>query len=192
LGEHGTQNWVGEIKFSDALLKQSVPIWELRDFVEQVQKDRGWEKFKPTETYSSYKMKEAGEYLRGDIFVGGSRSWKLVRDYFENEGPVEHPYPEVGIDFAFIAFTNEILPKGEEVEFRGEIEDEIGKVFEKNRSGGTLGGATGTKNAYIDLLLYDGAESVKHVLQVLKKHSLPKGTSINYFTQDKAKDVIHL
>jgi hypothetical protein len=48
-----------------------------------------------------------------------------------------------------------------------------------------LGGALGTNNAYIDLLLFDGAASVEIVRDVLQQQGLPLGTSINYFAKEK-------
>ena len=51
--------------------------------------------------------------------------------------------------------------------------------------GRLLGGAMGTQNAYIDLLLFDGQNSIETVRRILSEHKLPAGTSINYFAKEK-------
>jgi hypothetical protein len=192
LGEHGTQNWIGEIKFADTQLKESVPIWELPEFIKQVETQREWKKYKPTDTYTSYRIPEPKDGLRGDIFVGTARLMKLVRDYITEEGPVEHPAPDLGLDFVFVALAREILPKGEEVEFRTTIEDDIVTALEENASGDSLGGASGTHHSYIDLVIYDGEQSIRQIMDVLKKHELPHGTAVHYFTKEKAGRVHRL
>jgi hypothetical protein len=40
-------------------------------------------------------------------------------------------------------------------------------------------------NAYIDLLLYDGAASFEIVKPVMRDKALPPGSSINYFASGK-------
>jgi hypothetical protein len=86
----------------------------------------------------------------------------------------------------FVTLAREILPKGEEVEFRTTIEDDIAAVLEENASGDTLGGASGTHHSYIDLVIYDGEQSIRQIMDVLKKHELPHGTTVHYFTKEKA------
>jgi hypothetical protein len=62
--------------------------------------------------------------------------------------------------------------------------------LERHASGEPVGGATGTQRAYIDIIIYDGESSINQILGVLKKHELPRGTAIHYFTKDKA-NVVH-
>ena len=189
LGEHGTQNWIGEIKFADNLLKESVPIWELRDFVQRTAAERGWKKGKPTDMYTGYQVNQQRQGIRGDVFIGTTRCRRLLLDFMDNQGPVEHPLPQSGVDFVFVSFPSEILPKGGEVDFRCEIEDEIAAVLAENKSGAGLGGATGSANTYVDFVIYDGDESVRQIQQMLRKQRLPKETAIRYFTEDKASQV---
>lgn len=190
LGEHGSQNWIGEIKVADNALRESVPIWELPEFIDETAKSRGWKKHKPTDTYTSYSVKKQYEGFRGDVFVGTARYWSLIRDVMNAHVQVEHPCPKMGVDFVSVVFPSEILPKGQEVDFRATIEDEIIASFEKNRGGDTLGGATGTKNTYSDFIIYDSKESIQQIREILKRHGLPKETTIQYLTQDKA-NIVH-
>lgn len=191
LGEHGTQNWIGEIKFSEDQLKKAIPIAELRELIAETQQGHGWKKYRPTDTYSSYHLKEQdGDWLRGDTVAGSSRFFRLLGSYFDAEGPCEHPLPDLGVDLVFIAIPAAHFPKGEEVTARGEIEDDLIAALEAEASGISLGGATGHKNCYIDLALYDGDRSLEIVRSVLRKHCLPKLTKIHFFTTDRAKEVI--
>lgn len=193
LGEHGTQNWIGEIKFSEDQLKKSVPIAELHDLIAEVEQEHGWNKHPPTETYSSYHLKEQeSEWLRSDTVAGSSRFFRLLGDYFDEQGPCEHPLPDLGIDFVFIAIPTQHFPKGSEVSGRGEIEDDLITALEAEASGISLGGATGFKNCYIDLALYDGDRSLDIIKTVLRKHRVPKQSKIHFFTSDRAKEVISI
>ena len=193
LGEHGTQNWIGEIRLSDDQLKESVPVWELKEVVEQTAKDRGWRKHKPTETYSLYNREEPAVGLpRADIFSGVTRYFDLVADYVNERAPIDHPLPGSGMDFAFVSFDSRILPKGEEVGYRSGIEDMISATLGEHASGATLGGAVGRERTYIDLMLYDGSTSVELVKKVLKKRAIPGGVELRYFTKDRAKEILRV
>jgi hypothetical protein len=191
LGEHGTQNWIGEIKFCEDQLKKSIPIAELRDLIAEARQEHGWEKYPPTDTYSGYRLKEQeGDWLRSDTVAGSSRYFRLLGDYFDEQGPCAHPLPDLGIDLVFIAIPTQHFPKGTEVNGRGEIEDDLIAALEAEASGISLGGATGNKNCYIDLALYDGDRSLEIIKTVLRKHRVPKQTKIHFFTSDRAKEVI--
>ena len=50
----------------------------------------------------------------------------------------------------------------------------------------------GRKNAYIDLLIFDGAESLNLVRDVLLRQRLPASTTIRFFAKEKAGRVIPL
>ncbi len=191
LGEHGTQNWIGEIKFSEDQLRKAIPIAELRDVISDAQREHGWKKYAPTETYSGYSLKESdSEWLRSDTVAGSCRFFRLLRDYFDAEGPCEHPLPDLGVDFVFVAIPTSHFPKGTEVAGRGEIEDDLITALEAEASGISIGGATGYTNCYIDLALYDGARSLEIVQKVLRKRRVPKQTCIHFFTTDRGKEVI--
>jgi hypothetical protein len=189
LGEHGTQNWIGEIRFSDDRLKDSVPVWELRELTEQIAREHDWKKHKPTETYSLYSREEPGSgFPRADIFTGCTRYFDLIAKFVKERGKMEHPLPGFGADFVFVSFGSAILPKGNEVTYRSEIEDAITAKLERDCSGVGLGGATGRERTYIDLMLYDGEASMKLLKSTLKKLAIPGGCEIRYFTKDKEKE----
>lgn len=191
LGEHGTQNWIGEIKFSEDQLKQSIPIFELREMIEETQKSHGWSKHPPTETWSSYHLEESGtEWLRHDIVAGSARYFRLVGNYSDAHGPCEHPLPELGVDYVFVAVQTSHFPRGSEVDGRSKIEDVIIDALERTGSGISIGGATGFINCYMDFMIYDGENSLKIVKETLRKHKVPRDTKIHFFTSDRATEVI--
>ena len=68
---------------------------------------------------------------------------------------------------------------------RGEMEEVLDEALKTSVSGRLLGGAWGTTNAYIDLLLFDGPASLEIVQQVLREKSVPAGSTINYFAKEK-------
>jgi len=75
--------------------------------------------------------------------------------------------------------------KGHSFTLSGEVEDALEEELKGSASGRLLGGAFGTKNAYIDLLLFDGPTSLEIVHQVLCGRNLPEGTTVNYFAKEK-------
>jgi hypothetical protein len=193
LCEHGTQNWIGEIKFSEEHLKKSIPISELPELIQTLEREHGWKKYPPTDTYSSYELKpQANEWLRSDTFAGTTRYFGLLRQYFNAEGPCEHPFPGVGLDYVFISIARSYFPKGDEVNARGIIEDDILAALEAEGAGISLGGASGHENLYLDFAIYDGERSIEIIKSVLKKHKVPKKTKIHFFTSDRAKEVISI
>lgn len=186
LGEYRTQQWIGEIKHDRTRLADSMPIEELNEFLTWVETEHGWKKYPPGEGYMVYRLNQQHDhFLRGDIAVGSTVHPRLINEYLKAEGNLEDPLKETGADYVFVAFDAAILPKGKQADARGEIEVFLDKWLKASASGRLLGGAWGRRNAYIDLLLFDGASSVKIVEDALRQKSLPQGTSINYFAKEK-------
>lgn len=186
LGEYGTQQWIGEITMNPARLAESIPLEELRDFTQRVQSETGWKKLPPGEGVVVYQMNERHtRFVRGDVVGGTTAHPRLIKDYFEAEGEMEDPLAGTGADFVFVTFGTRILPRGGEVDARAKIEDALDSGLKASGSGRLLGGALGTSNAYIDLLLFDGADSIEIVRRVLREQGLPSGSSINYFAKEK-------
>jgi hypothetical protein len=191
LGEYGTQNWIGEIRFSEDHLDRSIPIAELQDVIRDAEQNQGWKKYPPTETYMSYTVNaQDAAWLRGDTVAGTTRCFRLLREYLEAKGPCEHPCPGIGLDYVFVSIPTSHFPKGEEVSARGTIEDEIIDGLEAEASGISLGGATGRKNCYMDFAIYDGERSLDLIRGILRKHGLPRETAIHFLTSDRAGEVL--
>jgi len=186
LGEIGTQNWIGHIEINDQKLSGAIPLAELRAFTERVQAGQKWKKGGPGEMWTLYRPKEEPtDEPRGDIFVGSTSIMPLISEFMEANGKFKDPLADTGADYSYIAFDAGVLPKGREADARGEIEDALTAVLEPAGSGRHIGGAMGRRHAYIDLLLFDGANSIALVLESLRRQRLPAGTSINYFAHEK-------
>ena len=186
LGEYGTQQWIGEIKLSPKRLADSIPLEELPDFLRRVEAEHGWKKLPPGEIHVVYRCEEPHRrFLQGDIAVGSTMHPSLGNEYLRAEGQLEDPLSGTGADYVFVAFDARILPAGAEATARGEIEDALDQALKTSASGRLLGGAWGTTNAYIDLLLFDGPASLEIVQQVLREKSVPAGSTINYFAKEK-------
>jgi hypothetical protein len=110
---------------------------------------------------------------------------RLINEYLAAEGELEDPLSGTGADYVFVAFDARILPSGAEATARGEIEDALDQRLQESANGRLLGGAWGTTNAYIDLLLFDGPSSLEIVRQVLHERTVPAGSTINHFAKEK-------
>lgn len=186
LGEIGTQTRIGQITMSDKKLTESLPLKELSAFVATTETETGWKKYSPTEIWSGYQIKEPHDHFRrGDVIAGSSCNMKLLNEFLESEDRLENPLANTGADYVFVQFPTEFLPDGNQVEARGQIEDALEAALSSAKSGRNMGGAMGTRSTYIDLLLFDGVESLNIVQQVLRARSLPESTSIEFFADNK-------
>jgi len=192
LGEIGTQNWIGHIELGDQRLADSIPLSELPALVARVRAETNWEKGAPGEIFSVYRGSnpERGS-LRQDVFVGTTCQFSLIA---ECSGGMLDPDPleGYGADYMFLAFDIRILPEKNEAHRRGEIEDALTAALDREMRGRVLGGAMGLQYGYIDLLLWDGKESVETVKRVAWEQGLPKGTTLEYFAKARRRDRIRL
>jgi len=188
LGERGTQEFIGQIKINDQSLAQAIPLQELLPFVTAAREEQGWKSYLPGEIYTSYKIDEENrhdEYPRGDIIVGTTGHLPLINAYAKAEGQWADPLANTGADYVFVSFDSSFLPRGGEANARGEIEDALEEVLKAHQSGNVLGGAYGINHTYIDLILFDGQESLELVRKVLKEKKLPAGSEIHFFAKEK-------
>ena len=185
-GEYGTEQYIGKISLNNEQLSESISLRELLGFATQVKDDAGWKKYAPGESGVIYRMKEQHDhFVRGDIVVGSTYAMSLINQYSKAEGELADPLAGTGADYVFVSFDVKILPEGKQSHARGEIEVALDEALKSDFSGRILGGAHGTKNAYIDLLLFDGKSSLGIVQRVLKEKSLPAGTEIHFFAKEK-------
>jgi hypothetical protein len=84
-------------------------------------------------------------------------------------------------DFIFVTFPASILPKGREADVREEIEDLLTETLERDKLGTVLGGALGTRLAYIDLMFFDGSRSLKTAASTIASHPLRPRTEFYHF-----------
>ena len=186
LGEVGTGHWIGKIDFSKQNLADAMPLEELRPYLARLQGETGWKKLPPGEAYTGYQCKEPHDrFPRGDTITGTTAHMRLIDDYMKAGGEMDNPLAKFGADFAYVALEVSLLAEGDEAAARGDIEDALDAALKREASGRVLGGAHGTRCAYVDLFLVDGAKSVALVQRVLRERGLPAETSVNFFAKDK-------
>ena len=174
LGEFGVQTWLGEINvepFTESVGTRS--LLDLPKFIEQASSYHQWEKYPPLETYSTYEVSEQVSGPRGDTVVGSSCIPEVIFDYIENDGrATEDMLEDTGAELVYLAIDGSVFADGNEVNARTSIEDELDDALEEAHSGRTLGGATGSSQSYIDLLLLDGDNSRQIIEQTLERLQL--------------------
>jgi hypothetical protein len=174
LGEFGVQTWLGEIKvepIEDSTGTRS--LIDLPKFIEQATSYHGWEKFPPLETLSTYEVSEEVSGPRGDTVVGSSIIPDVIFDYIENDGTsTEDPLEDTGAELVYVAIEGSAFDEGSEVEALNAIEEELDEALLDADSGQTLGGATGSKQSYIDVLILDGDKSRQLIEQTLDRLQL--------------------
>lgn len=164
LGEDGVVEWIGEINLGNDKLAGAIPLSELPEFIDELERERGWKKLPPHECCSGYRRKEPERGgVRGDIMAGSTLLMEIVHEF-----PLEsNPLAAFGAEYEMLFLPIELFPPGQQVETRGRLEDGLAAAFDKERSGKVLGGATGLENSYIDLVLFDGNRSSHLVKSVL-------------------------
>ncbi|WP_309386649.1 hypothetical protein [Cerasicoccus frondis] len=165
LGEDAVENHIGDIHIRNDKLAKSVPIHELRQEVESIR--ASWQAPEQFGAYSIYRLPEPDDsFIRSDTLVGNTRHRRLINDFLGERGQIpENPFEGMGAEFVFVSFPSSHLPRGEESSRRGEIEEAIEKALKPELRGECIGGATGARLSYIDLLLYDPGEETKDKLR---------------------------
>jgi hypothetical protein len=192
LGEYGTQQWIGKIEFSEAQLKEAIALPELPAFIDEVRTREDWKPMVPGEWIILYRLEPHNQFARGDIAIGQTKNNVLLKDYLRAEGMLDDPLAGTGADYIYLTIGIEHLPKGEEVSTRSTFEDALDDGLRRKGLGRLLGGATGSRFGYIDLLVYDGDKSIAAIERVLKEQNAPTGMHLHYFAMEKRKQTRRL
>lgn len=174
LGEFGVETWLGQIELEPFNAEgKTFSLDKLPEHLEQVKQYYHWEKLSPLRSYSFYEF--SGNYAgpRGDTVMGTTCIQTVIGEFLSNQGKLEeNPVEGTGAELAYLAIDGSIFPDGQQVDVRSNIEDALNDELQKEGSGRTLGGAFGSRNAYIDLLLLDGDRSRQLVADALKSLQL--------------------
>ncbi|MCW1923819.1 hypothetical protein OKA05_14725 [Luteolibacter arcticus] len=182
LGEFGTTRWVGSIQFSQKRLAESMPITELKEFVEETRASRGWKMLSPVDTWNGYSIPPAKRSAarRMDTMGGSCGCFPVLGSFFDEPKKFEDPFLEMGAAWVYLSFSSADLPKGNEVEVREAMTDVIVSALEQDRSGIPLGGATGERLAYMDFLIFDGERSLARIREAARKAGVPADTRLEF------------
>jgi hypothetical protein len=161
LGEYDTENWIGAIKLNQDKLAEAIPLLELPEYIEKLKSIHDWQKYSPCDEYSVYELPaKEKNYIRSDVFIGSTCHMALLNEFLKADGLPENPLDGTHAEFVYIRFANRIVPEGQEVDFRSQIEDRINEQLEAAHAGHSFGGAQGHESVYLDFIIFDGSKSI--------------------------------
>lgn len=186
-GEYGTEWWIGKVEYGSEKLAGAFPLEELGDFIAEVQGKHGWKKIAPGDEFTLFQTKDHGPraFPRSDVLTQITAVPRLFRDFMECEGEYEDPIGNVGADYLYVSVPTSYFPRGKEADSRGQIEERLDAALRSKSLGRCIGGAFGKQRSYVDLLVFDGENSVKEVRETLSPLALPRGSMIEYFARNK-------
>ena len=187
LGEVDATAWIGSAEAKDLSGDSAAfPILKLRSYLDLLQKEKGWEKLPPGDTYTLYEIPEPSDaFPRADTISGTTCNMPLISDFLSSEGRMEDPLEGTGAQFLYIGINREYFPAGEEVDFRANLEEAIDTRLRAEFSGRVFGGAFGLKSGYIDLVIYDGKRSIELIKEVLSQQGIEGDYFIRPFANPK-------
>jgi hypothetical protein len=170
MGEIGTEMWIGNIELGGEKPEKGIPLKSLATEVVAAAAMHDWEKQAPDKTYIGYSVPEPKEgYPRSDTIAGATCHFPLVGEFMEQEGLLDNdPLAGTGAHFLYLSIDAEDFPEDEEVEVRAKIEEQLNDVLIERAAGRILGGATGYAKAYIDLVIFDGQDSLDLIEQSMQ------------------------
>lgn len=181
LGEFGVVQYVGNIDFGPPPPNsKSMSIVEFPTFLEHARKYHNWEPRSIMNSYTLYELPHQNtKRPRADSIGGTSLVPDIVGEYIERGKPLkDNSLKNLGAEIAYLQFPTSNLDEEQLIDSRSKIEDAIHESLENQQSGRTLGGAIGTRNSYIDLLLIDGENSREIVMKCVKQFGLHGTVSI--------------
>ena len=183
LGETGTEMWIGKIELTSEKPSESVELKSLASEVVALASMHQWEKLTPDKTHVGYTVEEPKEgYPRSDTIAGATCHFQLVGEFMEREGLLNgDPVGSFGAEFLYLSIDASDFDEDEEVQRRADIEEQLNHLLVERDSGRVLGGATGFNNAYIDLLVFDGQNSIDLIEQSMQLQNLATKFSIQPF-----------
>jgi len=186
LGEDGTDIWIGKIEIStDPLEGETIKLTELKEYIDSVIDKHKWHKPQnPLEIWSSYELKpEEKEFYkpREDVLAGSTRHINFIFDYHNPGEKSIDPLEGTGAEFVYIMIDNANFDREKMVKQRGEIEDHLADVLEKEMMGSIIGGASGINHSYIDLIIFKGNQSIENIYQLLEQRNLSPVPTVRLF-----------
>ena len=169
IGETTVINALGMLEVLDKPQENGVPLSEFADLIDEKFGEKAARE--PLKNFFSYEMEPRGSEVREDVIVGTTCLRNLIGEYLGGKRDIYNEAFELGIKFCFLSIDNGgDMQAG--FDLRNKIEDDelesCGSFLE------IIGGATGQRHAYIDLICYDEERLKEKVNELCKKY----GTSI--------------
>lgn len=185
LGEFGTERFLTQIaaeplREDDANWK-TMSLLDLPKFLQSAAEYYEWQFLSPLESRSLYEL--SGEpdtdKPRGDTIVGSTSVDRALFEFLNAGGvPEDAVLAGTGAEVCYAKFATRGLPGGDEAEARGRLETLVDETLRAQTSGVCVGGAIGTENSYLDLILFDGQRSRSIVKACLDEMNFPSGVTI--------------
>ena len=157
VGEGLARVYINNLEKAAEVEAGMIPLTELEKYMLDIIEKSGRQLItRPDERYSVYSLTPEEGPLRYDVTSGASCFTRLVAEYYRGETETANSFAELGAQAMFLS-----TPAGENpLELRHELEDALETEVLGVRGSGeeigiVLGGAIGTENIYIDVLLYD-------------------------------------
>ena len=178
LGEGLSYLYISEVERSDKLTAAMIPLPELSRHIAKTLNEHGKEVFdNPQKTYICYHLNpQDNDELRSDVVVGNTCFSGLISQYYQHDTELSDNLKQFGTQAAFLTFAYEKEDDGTErgnnvLSFRHDLEERIEReILQPEGLGLLLGGALGTKNCYIDILLYDIRSFLEKVVPLLREY----------------------
>lgn len=165
IGETTVINTLGELEVLAEPEENGVPLSEFADLVDEKFGEKA--ALEPLKNFFSYEMEPRRSEVREDVVVGTTCLTAIINQYLNGERDIYNEAFELGIKFCFLSIDNGgDMQAG--FDLRNKIEDDelenCGSFLE------IIGGATGQKHAYIDLICYDEERLKEKVSELCKKY----------------------
>lgn len=174
LGEGIEFKYIDEIERASKSKGDMISLPDLKKHIKKTLESYG-QKFveNPKEVYSGYRMKpQESDDLRYDVITGTTCLDSLVDDYYNDSTDIFDHINSFGAKAVFIIFPNPYELDGNDIiDLRHELEDRISEeILEPMNLGQVIGGATGTHNCYIDLIVFDFFAFINSVTPILEQY----------------------
>ena len=153
LGEDGTSTLIGDIKIgSEPNTLGALSITEFQSQIRTWSQEHGWPLSWHFDVFTLYNRKEDAidlEAPRGDIVTGSTNHFRLIQELSGKSSGNWKFLLRLGAEYSYLSIRADDFPEGLS---RVELESRIANCSERVR---VLGGATGVRHQYIDLLILD-------------------------------------
>ncbi len=165
IGETAIINTLGELEVLAGPEENGVPLSEFADLIDEKFGEKAARE--PLKNFFSYEMEPRGSEVREDVIVGTTCLTAIVNQYLNGERDIYNEAFELGIKFCFLSIGNGgDMQAG--FDLRNKIEDE--ELESCSSFLEIIGGATGQRHAYIDLICYDEERLKEKVSELCKKY----------------------
>ncbi|MEE8104967.1 MAG: hypothetical protein V3T86_05480 [Planctomycetota bacterium] len=182
IGEHTFADYIATIEHAADPGDDSLALPDLRKQVEAILNEHQWPV--ATDIMTAWTVYEqlpdvSEGAARSDVVAGSTLDLKLIKNYAgdrEIKG-----LGEFGATLAYVTLSHERFTAGKQAAQRSAMQDLLDAALMNASAGRVIGGAHGTKNAYIDLVFFDEAAGVPIVKKFLRESDVVPSATLRFF-----------